>query len=328
MRADHDEDEEQRLAVDAARCAAKRTSSTPHRAWTSCWSSSSRPRGASSAVWVAPLRALSCRRGRASATASLPSAAMAMSTARAGPAASVHGGQQLGHVGVEQGVVDRELGEAEVDAARLPSCRRRRRWPAAGRGGRCGGRAGRRPAARRPAGRPRTDVAVGHRVERRAVDAVVRQHHRVDPDLDDAAQAWRPHADVTGDQRHQRLVLHRPAERGERPVVADVLEAQEAVGAEHEVGRPLGLPEDLDEQLAAVGQRGEVRRRGTRHRRSPGARRPPGSPLADQRGADGAERSVADRAARRRAARRSRPRRPWGGPRARWRGGGRRPRSG
>ena len=55
------------------------------------------------------------------------------------------GGEDLGDVGVEHAVVDRQLGEAEVDEPRATRRRRRTRWPCAGRDGRCGGDAAGRP---------------------------------------------------------------------------------------------------------------------------------------------------------------------------------------
>ena len=78
-------------------------------------------------------------------------------------------------------------------------------------------------------------------------------------------------------QRHQRLVLDGPPQGRVRHLVADVLEPQPPPGAEHEVGVALVLPEGLDEQLAAVGEPGEVRGRapgvhaGARQRRHPEA---------------------------------------------------------
>ena len=61
----------------------------------------------------------------------------------------------------------------------------------------------------------------------------------------------------------ERLVLDRPAQRGERSLVAEVAAPERAVHAEQEVGAALVGAERLDEVAAAVGAGAEVRRRPT-----------------------------------------------------------------
>ena len=94
-------------------------------------------------------------------------------------------------------------------------------------------------------------------LERLAVDVVVRDEHRIGAHLGDGAQSGRAHADVARLQRHQCLVLHRPAQRDERALVADVLQPEPPVEAEQEIGRALGGAADLDQELRAVVEGGE-----------------------------------------------------------------------
>ena len=73
------------------------------------------------------------------------------------------------------------------------------------------------------------------------------------PTCGDGAHARRRHADVARLERHERFVLDRSAQRRERPLVADVLQAQVAVGAIEEVDRTLVGAEHLHQESGAVG---------------------------------------------------------------------------
>ena len=70
--------------------------------------------------------------------------------------------------------------------------------------------------------------------------------------------------DVVGVQRHERLVLDHALQGRERAAVADVLEAQEPVDAEHQVGAALVAPQHLDEQRPTIVGIGEVGRGASR----------------------------------------------------------------
>ncbi len=166
-------------------------------------------------------------------------------------------GEELGEIGIEHVVGRRDLAEAEVDDPRVAR------------------------GVEAEVGEP--EVAVGdavgaqddelrpHAVEHRvvepavvavlevgAVDEVVREQHRLAPDLRDRAQAGRAHPDITRLERDEGLVLHDAAQRRERPLVADVLEAEEPVGAVEEIGRTVRRDRDTYEQPARVRQRRDV----------------------------------------------------------------------
>ena len=86
-------------------------------------------------------------------------------------------------------------------------------------------------------------------------------------------------AHVAGVQRDERLVLDHALQGRERAAVADVLEAQEPVDAEHQVGAALVAAQHLDEQLPGRPRRRRSRgwscaRRRRRGPAAPGARRP------------------------------------------------------
>ena len=219
------------------------------------------------------------------------------------------GGEHLGDLGVEQRVVDGELGEAEVDEPRRPLAVDEHVGAAQVAMG---------DAVTAQQGdlfEHRGHHGVGHGlvrqgVDRGTVDAVVRQQHRVDPDAHDTAHARRVHADVARDQRDERLVLDRALQRGERAIVADVLEPQEPVHPVHQVGRPLGLAEHLHEHALPVLEGREVRGRGpgVDARRLQVAHRQPGvaERLRDRRHrrapvgtAEGQQHAGADRGAQR-----------------------------
>ena len=92
----------------------------------------------SARVRVAPLSAHGCRRstGRGQHRRRRPSTRPAR-TARSAPT-DARRGDELGDVVGQQQVAGRQLAEPEVDEPHLAVGRRGTRWPAAGRGGRCG----------------------------------------------------------------------------------------------------------------------------------------------------------------------------------------------
>jgi hypothetical protein len=183
-------------------------------------------------------------------------------------------GEQLRHVGVEAGLGDGHLAEAEVDQPRLVEVVEDDVRAA--------------EVAVRDAVRPQDRHLLPHCVQERvvdrvgveavegpSVDVVVGEEHRVGPDLGDRAQPRRPHADVARLQRRERLVLDRAPQGDEGALVAHVLQAQPAVQAEEEVLRALGGGAHLHHELGAVVDRGEEVARAAprrRHRSEPGHR--------------------------------------------------------
>ena len=85
-------------------------------------------------------------------------------------------------------------------------------------------------------------------IERGTFDRFVREEQPVGLDGRDGPQVGRADTDVARLEREQGLVLDRPAQRGERPFVPDVLQDEVAVDAEQEVGVPFVPAEHLDEQ--------------------------------------------------------------------------------
>ena len=120
-------------------------------------------------------------------------------------------------------------------------------------------------------------VVLRDRIDRRALDGVVGQQHPVGTHGRDVADPRGADARVAGLQRHQSFVLHGPSQRRERALVTDVLQAEEAVDAEQQVGVPLVATQRLDEERAAIGGRREPGRRAPRvdrGRHQPGHRQP------------------------------------------------------
>ncbi len=171
--------------------------------------------------------------------------------------------EELRDVGVEDVVGHGELGEAEVDQPRLVIGRDEH--VGAAEVSMCDAAVSEDRDLLPDAGHELVgDVRRIHAVDRLTRDRVVREEHRVHSDFDDALHARGADAGVAREQRHECLVLDGSPQRRERPVVADVLQAQEPVGAKEEVRRSLVLAEHLHEDLSAVGQRREVRRGPTR----------------------------------------------------------------
>ena len=169
-------------------------------------------------------------------------------------------GEELRCVGIEDVVVDRDLGEAEVDQPRFAI--------------RLDEHVGPSEIAMGNPMRPQDrhllpdsphqlvgDLVTLEPVERHAVDHLVGEQHRVGADIDDAAQPWRPNRFIAGHQRHQGFVLDGSPQRREGAIVADVFQSEEPVHPEQQVGRALLGAEHLDEQPGAVGEGREVGRR-------------------------------------------------------------------
>jgi hypothetical protein len=168
------------------------------------------------------------------------------------------GDDELGHVLGQAGVGDGELAEAEVDHPGLAVVVQEHVGQA------------KVPvrdalvAQQRHLGPDAVEHLVGDRlvrlaVERLPVDGLVGQQHPVGADGGDAAQPRCADAAVAGLEGNERLVLHGPSQRAERPLVADVLEGEPPDDPEHEVRAALVATEGLDEQLLAVGRSGEPR---------------------------------------------------------------------
>ena len=168
-------------------------------------------------------------------------------------------GQHLRNVSIEDLVGDSEFGEAEVDQPRHTVvctkmfARRRSRWAM---------RCSRRIAICSQTARINSSVTVvvGDTVERGAVDHLVGEQHRVLADIDDAAEAGGPDADVACDQRNEGLVFDRAAKGGERPIVTDVLQPEEAVDAESRSAARSWPPRTLTNSPVPSVEGGEVRR--------------------------------------------------------------------
>ncbi len=103
------------------------------------------------------------------------------------------------------------------------------------------------------------DVVRCQLIERGPRDEVVREEHRVAPDRSDRPEAGRAHAAVAREQGDEGFVLDGAAQRRERALVADVLQAQEPVEAIEQVGGALLGAERLHEHLGAVGEPAHVR---------------------------------------------------------------------
>ena len=160
---------------------------------------------------MAPLSACICRRGRASATACRPSTSIADAHRSLRPGDDAERRQHLGQVGVEQRVVDGELGEAEVDHPRGTVTGHEHVGPAEVTVGDAAVPEEGDLAEHRPHQVVRDRVGI-HPVEGRAIEGVVREQHRVEADAHDPAHARGPDADITGDERDERLVFDRAAQ--------------------------------------------------------------------------------------------------------------------
>ena len=216
-----------------------------------------------SAVWVAPLKALDCSRGSASPHSIGAEYIDGRTHGPFGPDDDGERRQHLGHVGIENRLVDGHFGEPEVDH---PWCsvvfdKDVGTTQVAVRDAVLAQHADLLP--RRP------HQLIGHRligdtVEGVTADHLVGEQHRIAADIDDAAQSRGTHADVAGDQCDQCFVFDRSSQRRERPIVADVLESQKAVGAKQQIRSTLLRSQDLDEDTGAVGKCAEVGRRAPR----------------------------------------------------------------
>ena len=96
------------------------------------------------------------------------------------------------------------------------------------------------------------DGLVVDAVEGVAGGALVGEQKAVVADVGGHHQARGQDAHVVGVQRDERLVLDHALQRREGAAVAHVLEAQEAVDAEHQVGAALVAAQHLDEERAPV----------------------------------------------------------------------------
>ncbi len=103
------------------------------------------------------------------------------------------------------------------------------------------------------------DPVVLEPVEPRALHELVHEEHRLVADTGDRPYPGRADAGVARQQRDEGFVLDASAQAEERAFVADVLQPDEAIGAEQEVGGALLRALDLRVQAGAVGAGDEVR---------------------------------------------------------------------
>ena len=202
------------------------------------------------AVRVAPLNMGSCRRSSALMIASGPTAASPAATARSAPTRVADEASSSARSVASKLVGRRELAEAEVDD---PGCSIIRQE-----------HVGQSQIAMRDAmGTQQSKLsphvgqhAVGQlggieAIEGSTGDGLVGEHVAIrlrGGERDDTRGA---DAEVAGHQRDERLVLDGPAQRRERPLVAEIARLDAAVQPKEQIGAALVGTQRLDEQALA-----------------------------------------------------------------------------